>query len=337
MGHGLTGKAGVEAAPETGGAHDQVAHQHGHEDGHKAHEQVEVLQHHGIPDAAGHAQTAALGDGAHHQTGDESGGDGGPHGAGALGGEEDEGGSGDHQDQQTHIDGGHEHAFDLGLGPGLLEGEALLQEQSAHKNADDEADEAQDGVSVTAAQADDHPQGAAQEHEGAHHHAEAQHEPGDGGGATPHFELLARQGHDHGAQHQTDDLGADVLNNGGPVHPHAAGDVTQEAGDTEAHVHRVAQGNQHHRGDAYHQTGQNDRQVLLELCHTQHLTKIFRKAKISFSEVIIVPDGENLKYEFSINQMKDIEKIYKDSYTVGQNKKQARRQGGTPALGWVMV
>lgn len=53
--------------------------------------------------------------------------------------------------------------------------------------------------------------------------------------------------------------------------------------------------------------------------------------------MIIVPAAENLKYEFSINQMKDIEKIYKESYTVGQNKKQARRQGGTPALGWIMV
>ena len=282
MGHGLTGKAGVEAALEAHAAHDQVAHQHGHEDGHEAHQQVEVLQHHGVPDAAGHAQTAALGDGAHHQTGDKGGGDGGPHGAGTLSREEDEGGSGDHQDEQAHVDSGHEHTLDLGLRLGLLEGEACLQEQGAHEDADDEANEAQDGVSVAAAQADDHPQGAAQEHEGAHHDAEAQHEPGHGGGAAPHLEFLACQGHDHGAQHQANDLGPDVLHNGGPVHPHAAGDVPQEAGDTEAHVYRVAQSNQHHRGDAYHQPGQNNRQVSFKLCHTQHLSNFFSGKQTNF-------------------------------------------------------
>ena len=60
-------------------------------------------------------------------------------------------------------------AFRLHLAIGALQAEALLQEHDADQDAGDKADQTDHGVQVAAAQADDHTQRAAQEHQRADH------------------------------------------------------------------------------------------------------------------------------------------------------------------------
>ena len=126
---------------------------------------------------------------------------------------------------------------------------------------------ARQGVPVAAAQTDDHPQGAAQEHEGAHHHAEAQHKAGHGGRAAPDAEFLSGQRHNQGAQDQTGDLRTDVLYNGGGVQLHTTGNVPQETGDAEAHVGRIAQQYQHNGRRTHNQSRQDDQAAFFPLYH----------------------------------------------------------------------
>ena len=58
--------------------------------------------------------------------------------AGALSGEVDEGGSSDKQNQQSHYDSGHYAAFQGAQVIGALHGKALLEEQGADEDADNE-------------------------------------------------------------------------------------------------------------------------------------------------------------------------------------------------------
>ena len=70
----------------------------------------------------------------------------------------------------TMIAGQHEALARSRDGVGAAQGEALLQEDHAHEDAAQEAEQAGHGRQVAAAEAQDHPQGAAQEDQGAHHH-----------------------------------------------------------------------------------------------------------------------------------------------------------------------
>ncbi len=148
--------------------------------------------------------------------------------------------------------------------PGAAQGEALLQEDDAHEDAAQEAEEASHGRQVAAAEAQDHPQGAAQEDQGAHHHHKAQQEAHGGRGAGPGPEFLGGQSRAEGAQHETDDLRPDVLHLPGAVEADGARNVPQEAGDAEAHVAGVAVGRQHQGRDADDHAGEQDHAVLPE-------------------------------------------------------------------------
>ena len=139
--------------------------------------------------------------------------------------------------------------------------------------------QAHHGVEVAAADADDHPQGAAQEHQSADHHHHGHQEADHGGGAAPGLELLPQEGDHRGAQNQTDDLRTDVLDDAGadlgvkagPLEIQSPGDVPQEAGDAEAHVGRVAEVGQQHGGGAHHQTCGNEQPVAFQKAFFFHL------------------------------------------------------------------
>ncbi len=84
VGDGLTGKAEVEVAG------DQVADHNSDNNGDKAIQQLEILEHHSVTDAADGAQTGTLGQSTDDQADDQRNGDGSVLAAGALGGEVDE-------------------------------------------------------------------------------------------------------------------------------------------------------------------------------------------------------------------------------------------------------
>ena len=185
------------------------------------------------------------------QRGEESG----VLGAGAFLGEAEEGGHRQNENQKH----GHHHGKHAALSLADLmrasQREALLQEHDADADTGGKADKSHQRVEVAAAQTQNHPQGAAQEGQCADHHKSAQHEPQRRRGAGPCPKLLRGQRHDKGTQHQTDDLGTDILHFGGTVKPAGAGDVPQEAGNAEAHVGRVPQQRQHNGRKAHCRAG----------------------------------------------------------------------------------
>ena len=181
--------------------------------------------------------------------------------AGSLSGEVDEGGSSDKQNQQSHYDSGHYAAFQGAQVIGALHGKALLEEQGADEDADNEADQTNDGVQVAAADTDHHTQRAAQEHQGADHNEHTQYKAQGRGGTAAAFEFLKAKSSDEGTQYNADDLGADVLDHACGVQAQGTGGIPQEARNTEAHVAGVAQRSQQYGSSAYHQTGRHDQPV----------------------------------------------------------------------------
>ena len=150
-----------------------------------------------------------------------------------------------------------EYMRSLGLDPDQLyqELEMSARYAQAHQDTGDKADQTDNGIEVTACNTQDHTEGAAQEHQRADHDKEAKDETCDGGRAAAGLELLTED--------QADDFGTDVLNNTGCMHANAAGDITQEAGDAEAHVCRVAQLDQQDSSCANDQTGGDHQQIFL--------------------------------------------------------------------------
>ena len=174
------------------------------------------------------------------------------HGAGALLGGVEQGGNQQNQGKQhEHNDRQHEALGLLGL-IGTTQVEALLEEDSTHGSADDEAQQAHKGVEVTAAHTQQHTQGAAQEHQSADHHQRAHGKAGGGRGTGLGTELLADECHDAGAQNDTDDLGTDILYHGSAVQAQSANDVTLKAGNAEAHVLGIAQSLQQQSGNTHY-------------------------------------------------------------------------------------
>ena len=88
-----------------------------------------------------------------------------------------------------------------------------------------------------------------------------------GGAAALGRELLAEQAHEQSAQHQAQDLRPHILNDLRPVQAHTAGNIPQEAGNAEAHVGRVPQGNQHDGYDAHHKARPDDKAMLFDETH----------------------------------------------------------------------
>ena len=144
----------------------------------------------------------------------------------------------------------------------------MVEEPGAGQDAAGKAHEANDGVEISASDSQDHAEGAAQEHEAAHHDAEAQHEAGERGGAAAGLPLALADGNEEAAQHEAHDLGPDVLYGLGAVKAQATHRVADEAGYAEAHVGRVPEEHQHGRNDTDNRAGGNDGDPLLLEVHT---------------------------------------------------------------------
>ena len=236
----------------------------------EAADQRPILEQDHVTQTANHAQTGTLSDGTDDQAGSQSSEQRSAHGAGAALRELQQHGESHQQDQQSHVDAGHGNTFQLALLVSTAQGEALLQEDDADQDTGDEAQQTDNGVQIAAGDTQSHTQGAAQEDQSAHHDAEAQHKTGQGRRTAAGGEVLLDQSDDKGANHQTDDLGTDVLDDSSTVHTDTAGDVTDEAGDAEAHVLGVAQ---HHQcnGDGTNDTAAN--QQISFFFHFSYLPK----------------------------------------------------------------
>ena len=147
----------------------------------------------------------------------------------------------EHEDEQAeHGDGQHQ----AGCGPGGLgaaQGVAVFQEQGADPDAAGQAGQAEQGVAVAAGEPQGCPPGTAEKDKRADHGEHAQHEADDGRRAGPRPELAGHQGCAQRAEHETDDLGPQVLDHLGPVQAERAGHVALETGHADAHVGRVAE------------------------------------------------------------------------------------------------
>ena len=186
------------------------------------------------------------------------------HGAGTGLGEAQLAGEYQQQNQQDHHKAGQHQTLALADRIGPPQGKALPQKDDAHQNTGHKAHQTGHGGQITAAQADDHAQRAAQKDQRADHDEHAQNEAAGGGGTGFGPEFLGADGRQQGAQNDADDLRADVLDLVGAVQSQRAGNVPLKAGDAEAHVPGVAGGGQHQSRDTDHDAGQQDQTVLAE-------------------------------------------------------------------------
>jgi len=255
MGDRLRGEAEIEFAE------NQVAKQHGHKDRGETAEQIAVPEEHHVADAAHHAEAGLLRQSAH----DERDGQRDQHrrmlGAGALGAGEEDRGDDQQKQQQPRHDGRQHATLRLADGVSSFERKAVFEEQHADTDARDKADEAYQRVQITAAQTEHHPQRAAQKDQRADHDEHAQHESGRGGRARLRAELARCERHDERAQHQAQDLRAQILHLRGAVQAERARDVPLKAGDAEAHVGGVSQRGQRQGRDSDDDAGQNHEPV----------------------------------------------------------------------------
>ena len=242
-------------------AHDEVADQRDDKDGNKAVQQVEVLEHERITQAADHAEPALLRERADNERDGERDPEGSVLGAGALFGELEQRGHGDDQDEQHGYHSGQHAALGHVRLIRTLEGEALLQARNADENADDETGKADERVEVAAAETEHHAQRAAEEGQRADDDERTEHKTHRGGRARAGLEFLARNAHNERAEHETDDLGADILHLCGAVQAAGARNIAQKAGNTESHIRRVAERRQNERSKAHSGTGSDDAQM----------------------------------------------------------------------------
>ena len=275
MGDWLALKAKLEEGGIGGGVENQVAGQRRHKDGDEAQQQLAFPEQHRVPDAAHHAQTGALRQRAHNQTGCQRDENGGVLGAGAGLGECQQGGEKDQNDQDDHLNDGKRHALQSGLPVSTLQGIALVQEEHAGQNAAHKAQQAKQGVQIAARQPENHAEGTAQKCQTAYHDEKAQNKPGQRRGAALGRPFLFQAGHQEAAQNQTDNFGPDVLDDGGGVQLQTAGGVPQEAGNAEAHIGGIAEQHQQHGNDSDGQTGQNDGKFFVFQFHPIYLHLFF--------------------------------------------------------------
>ena len=113
-------------------------------------------------------------------------------------------------------------------------------------------------VGIAAGQTEHHAQRAAEEGLRADHDERAEDKAARGRGAGLCAELLRADGHDERAEHEADDLRADILHLSGAVEAERACDIAQEARDAEAHVGRVSEMRQQDSGQTDDRAGHND-------------------------------------------------------------------------------
>ena len=192
-----------------------------------------------VADGAGEADADLLRQGADHESGHQ----GDEHGSvlGARAGLADGEHAGEDADAQADD---QQHGQD---GAGRLvrvmlaaQGVALLQEERARGDAQDEADEADPGVQVAGGHTDDHAQWTSQKNQSADHSNNSQKKADHGRGAGGRAVFPGGHGNNESSGYQTCDFRAHILYNGCRVQLGCACNVADKAGDTKCHVCRIS-------------------------------------------------------------------------------------------------
>ena len=296
VGDGLTLKAKLDVGRDRNTldqSAQQITAEDGDKDAAKGSEKTEFLEHNGITNTADHAKTALLRDSADDQADAEGNEPRRVHGTRAAFGGGEEGNTDKGEDKTEGEHNGEGEALNLALLIGPAEGEAILEEKRTEQDAEDEADQTDDGVQVAAADADNHAQRAAEEDQRADHNSRAEGEAEDGRTAALRLKLLADKGHEHRADNDTDDLGTEVLYNARLMQLGCAGDVAQEASDTEAHIFGVAKRSQYNCGGADEKSAEHDEPVALEEIFFFHTILSFCFLNARCDSFIFIKYNEN--------------------------------------------
>jgi hypothetical protein len=179
----------------------------------------------------------------------------------------------DQQQRQESQHGQRHEQSDGGIGRlGAPEIVPALQEKRTDPNAERQPRNPDDGVEVSAREAEKGAPGASEEHEGADHGEQTENEPGDGRRSGSGAELPEQQGGRKRPQHEADDLGPQVLDHLRSVKTQGARHIPLEAGDTDSHVGRVPQFLQNGSQDADQSARKNDPLLRREnIFHMQNL------------------------------------------------------------------
>lgn len=243
MGGRLIFEAGAELV-----VGEEVEEKGGNEESDDAAEEMKIAHQDDVADAADGTEAGALGEEADDQAGTGGDGDGGVGGTGPFfAGEEGglaggaEGGVDEGQEQEHGHDDWHGPAGEFAGGMCATEAEAHFEELDADGDAGGEAEEAEDGVPVTAGESEDGAPGAAEEYEGADHGEDTEDEADDGGRAGAGAELAEYEGGAESAKAESGDFGAEELDDGGAMEAEGAGDVAGKTGDADAHIGGVAE------------------------------------------------------------------------------------------------
>ncbi len=248
----LTGEAQFELAQ------NDVANQSCSDDGNETDHKFPVFEEDNVTDTGNHAQTGFLCQNAYDKTGCQSDEHWSLHGARAFFRYCEE--SRNCQGEYEQCAQSHWESITLCFvyGVGAFQGEALVQEVDTNKDTGCEANQCDNSIKVTAADSQHHTQWAAEEDQSAYHYESCNDETGAWSRAALRGELFAYQRHCHSADYQTNDLRTEVLYYSSSMELGCTCNIAQEAGDTEAHVARVAQFNQQSRDKTHYCTGNNN-------------------------------------------------------------------------------
>ena len=232
---------GLEREAEVELAHGEVADQRDDEDGNKAIEQVEVLEHERVTQAADHAEPALLRERANNERDDKRDPERRAHRARALFRELEQRGHGDDEDQQRGHHSRQHAALRLVRFVRALERKALLRLAMPSRIPPVKP------IRPTSALRSPPPRRSTMR-SGQPRNASAPmttNAPSTkriaGEEPARAFEFLAGNAHDERAEHEANDLRADILHLCRAVQAHRAGNIAQKARDAEAHVRGVAE------------------------------------------------------------------------------------------------
>ena len=150
-------------------------------------------------------------------------------------------------EQHQKYNGNHRHnaAFRRRHLIGTLQAVATVQEENAGINTCRKANQADNSIQITAGNTQQHSERAAQKHQTADHRKKSQHETCQRRAAALRRKFAVHISCSQSAQHQTADFRTDVLHSLGCMQAQTAGSITQKAGNTQAHVGRIAEKHQH--------------------------------------------------------------------------------------------
>ena len=181
--------------------------------------------------------------------------------------ESDECRSCDEKCEYNYLEDRHPVTFTGCQAVSSLERVSVLEEEDSAEDTDNESDESENCVQVSAGQSQDHSERTAEEHKTAYHREESKYESCHRSASALGAELLLSECSYESSDNDSDDLRSDILNRRCLVKSKSACRVTQEACDAESHVLWVSEERKARGDDTDNETGDDDKQLIIFLFH----------------------------------------------------------------------